>query len=159
MTGPKRLLFFTWTLRVPKSSTHSLFRGREKHRTPTQRLRDDWNFNARPRKDNATRLPRRNRRDAWRESETLTHSPTERRAARKQAGESTHRPGTSGNPRDLQKETVRVPENDARLTRVKNNDASPCVLGRNRRTHHFSTYLFFCGPLQRFSTQNQVLCA
>ncbi|KAJ1100246.1 hypothetical protein NDU88_005333 [Pleurodeles waltl] len=112
-------------------------------------------------------LQRRNRRDACRESETSMRSPAERRAARKQAGKSTHRPGTSGNPRDPQKETVRdpqketvrAPENDARLPRVKNNGASLCVLGRNRRTHHFSTYLFFCGPRRRFSTPNQVLCA
>ncbi|KAJ1207285.1 hypothetical protein NDU88_002676 [Pleurodeles waltl] len=59
-------------------------------------------------------------------------------------------PGTSGKSREPQKETVRAPENDARLPRVKNNDASPCVQGRNRRTHHFSTYLFFCGPLREF---------
>ncbi|KAJ1150468.1 hypothetical protein NDU88_003259 [Pleurodeles waltl] len=52
-----------------------------------------------------------------------THSPAERHAAGKQAGDSTHRPGTSGNPRDPQKETVCAPENDARLPRVKNNDA------------------------------------
>ncbi|KAJ1154538.1 hypothetical protein NDU88_007289, partial [Pleurodeles waltl] len=53
------------------------------------------------------------------------------------------------------KESARVPENDARLPRVKNNDASPCVKGRNRRTHHFSTHLLLCGPLQRISTPNQ----
>ncbi|KAJ1160737.1 hypothetical protein NDU88_001230 [Pleurodeles waltl] len=104
-------------------------------------------------------LQRRNRRNACRESETSMRSPAERRAAGKQAGESTHRPGTSGNPRDPQKETVRVLENNARLPRVKNIDASPCVLGRNQCTHHFSTYLFFCDPLRRFSTPNQVLCA
>ncbi|KAJ1157877.1 hypothetical protein NDU88_010574 [Pleurodeles waltl] len=43
---------------------------------------------------------RRNRRNACREIETSTHSPAERRAARKQAGESTHRPRTSGNLRE-----------------------------------------------------------
>ncbi|KAJ1096541.1 hypothetical protein NDU88_001677 [Pleurodeles waltl] len=63
-------------------------------------LRDNRNFDARPCKDNAARLPRRNQRDACCESEISTHSPAERRAAVKQAGESTPRPGTSGNPRN-----------------------------------------------------------
>ncbi|KAJ1134629.1 hypothetical protein NDU88_001080 [Pleurodeles waltl] len=73
-------------------------------------------------------LQRRNRRDACRESETSTRSPAERRADGIHAGESTHRPGTSGNPRDPQKETVRAPENDAQLPHVKNNDASTLCL-------------------------------
>ncbi|KAJ1096813.1 hypothetical protein NDU88_001944 [Pleurodeles waltl] len=62
-----------------KNSPHS----DPERRRSTQRLRCDWNFDARL--DNAARLQKGNQRDACREGEVSTQSPPERRAAGKQA--------------------------------------------------------------------------
>ncbi|KAJ1170748.1 hypothetical protein NDU88_002620 [Pleurodeles waltl] len=117
-----------------------------------RRLQCDQNFDARPAWTTPPDFQRGNRRSACHEGENFTHRPPERRAAGQQAQDSTHRPWASENPATRRGDSSACRKSTQRLPRVENNDASPCVKGRNRRTHHFSTHLLLCGPLQRFFT-------